>query len=304
MERAPQSAPPGLPVTLVGALRRPATYSGAIWELYSVLQCVARYPGGVISEPSRRPRSGHYWPGFAHDTPVLLVHGYGHNRSGWWVMRRHLHDAGFSRIDTFNYHPFVQDVPGAARRLAARVETLRRTHGTDRVHVVAHSLGGILLRWMIQELDGEAVVDTAVTLGTPHEGTLAAWLAPGRTAAQLRPGSWVMKRLEGSARPTAVRWVAFYSNVDELVQPSRSAMLRNPALGALNLLAKDHGHMSLMVSPRVARAVVDQLEVSERVAGVAPVSNLPTGAPAPAVSAGPEAQPASSGTLGRTGSSR
>lgn len=285
------------PGTLVSALRRPATYGGAAREVVSLLLCAVRYPSGFVSErvtvapahpPIGRPVDGqrlpvrsHAWPGSGHDTPVMLVHGYAHNHSGWWLMRRHLQEAGFGQLDSFNYQPLLHDVPASARRLAARVEQLRRRTGAERIHVVAHSLGGLLVRWMVQELDGAAVVDTAVTLGTPHEGTLAAWIAPGRTAAQLRSGSWVVRRLQETARPSPVRWVAFYSNVDELVQPSRSAMIRHPALEAVNILAKDHGHMSLMVSPRVARAVVRQLEVAEGVAGVASVSSLPTAAPLP-----------------------
>lgn len=300
------------PETLVNALRRPATYVGAAREITSVLQCVARYPSGLVPEPTRAPLAHRpvgqtvepgelagtgTGPGADHDTPVMLVHGYGHNHSGWWSMRRHLREAGFGRLDSFDYRPLERDVPASARQLAARIEQLRRRTGAERVHVVAHSLGGILLRWMVQELDGAGVVDTAVTLGTPHEGTRLAWFAPGGTAAQLRPGSWVLRRLEESARPSPVRWVAVYSNLDELVRPSRSAMISNPALDAVNLLAKDHGHMSLMVSPRVARAVAGQLEVAEGVAGVASVSSLPgaagrraaaDGAAAVRAGAGPE----------------
>lgn len=279
------------PETLVNALRRPATYVGAAREITSVLQCVARYPSGLMPEPAGAPLAhppggqptervelGGTGPGADHGTPVMLVHGYGHNHSGWWNMRRHLQEAGFGRLESFDYRPFERDVPASARQLAARVEQLRRRTGAERVHVVAHSLGGILLRWMVQELDSAEVVDTAVTLGTPHEGTRLAWIAPGGTAAQLRPGSWVLRRLAESARPSPVRWVAVYSNLDELVRPSRSAMISHPALDAVNLLAKDHGHMSLMVSPRVARAVAGQLEVAEGVAGVASVSNLPVAA--------------------------
>jgi len=60
-----------------------------------------------------------------------------------------------------------------------------------------------------------------------------------------------------------VRWVAYYSNIDVLVQPGRSAMLRHPALNATNVLVKDHGHLSIMLSVGLARSIVDQLETAE-----------------------------------------
>ena len=57
-----------------------------------------------------------------------------------------------------------------------------------------------------------------------------------------------------------MRWVSYYSNLDLLVQPSRSAVIRDEALNATNVLVKDHGHLSILLSPKLARSVVDQLE--------------------------------------------
>jgi hypothetical protein len=86
-----------------------------------------------------------------------------------------------------------------------------------------------------------------------------------------------MDRLARGARPSAVRWVAVYSNLDLLVQPCSSAMLLAPALRATNVLAKDHGHMSMLLSPPVARAVTAQLEAAEGVPGVGSLRSLPQG---------------------------
>jgi triacylglycerol lipase len=288
------------PTTVMGALVRPETYFGAAREITSLVQCARRYPWGLRTERSRR--SSPRWPGEAETagpdrrSPVVLIHGYGHNHSGWWVMRKHLRDGGFGEVETFDYSPVAEDIPATARRLAATVDAVRRRTGAPKVHLVGHSLGGLLARWYVQELDGAAAVDTVVTLGTPHQGTFAAFAAPGRTAAQLRPNSWIIQRLEKTAaRARSVRWVAFYSNVDYMVQPSRSAMIRSPDLDAVNILAKDHGHVSLILSPRVARTVVAQLQAAEGVEGIAPLSGLPrTAPPAQPASAGDEADGAGS----------
>lgn len=243
---------------LTDALRRPSTWSATALEVRSLGRCVARYPLGLADEPVRASRRG---VDPTHP-PVVLVHGYAHNRSGWYVLDRHLRRAGFTDISTLNYNPMTADVPQLADRLARRVDDVRRLTGADRVHLVGHSLGGIILRWYVQERGGHDAVHTAVTIASPHEGTVPARLWFGRTARQLRPGSWVLRRLDASAAPGEVRWVAFYSNLDVLVQPARSAMLRNPVLAAENVLVKDHGHLSAMVSPRVAREVVAALTIS------------------------------------------
>jgi len=273
------------PATVAKALGRRETYFGAGREVTSLLQCAGRYPFGLRAERPRRAERR--WPGEAETqgpdrhSPVILIHGYGHNHSGWWVMKKHLHDGGFPVVESFDYSPLNEDIPATARRLAAQVEALRRRTGSAQVHLIGHSLGGLLARWYVQELDGAAAVDTVVTLGTPHEGTFAAYAAPGRTAAQLRPNSWIVERLNETARRArSVRWIAFYSNVDYMIQPSRSARITHPDLDAVNILAKDLGHVSLILSPRVARTVVAQLQVAEGVEGIARLADLPRAAAA------------------------
>jgi pimeloyl-ACP methyl ester carboxylesterase len=249
------------------ALRRKDTYLGHAREAANLARAALSYPKGMldaaitVGRPSGDVR---------HDTPVILVHGFGHNRSAWLVLDRYLRNRGFTSVHTFNYNPFVHDIPQIAARLKERVELIRAITGAEKVHLVGHSLGGVVIRWFVQELGGNGVVDTAVTVASPHQGTMAALTgAPligafGRTAKQLLPGSSVIRRLNERPLPAAVRWVAYYSNLDLLIQPGSSGKLP----GAVNLLAKDHGHVSILLSGKVSRSIVDQLEVAEGVGSV------------------------------------
>lgn len=264
---------------LTTALRRPQTYVGVAREAANAARCLARYPAGLAEEA---PRAGTPRGDRTHDTPVLLVHGYGHNRSGWFLLERTLGNAGFTSVHTMNYVAWGREgVPELASRLAARVDEIRSMTGADQVHVIGHSMGGVLLRYYVQELGGDRFVDTAVTIASPHEGTVAARMGAGAAARDLRPGSRVMRRLAAGARRTDVRWVALYSNLDVLIQPAPSAMLRHPAMRATNILVKDQGHLTIMMAPVVARSVVAQLEASETGDGrILPM--LPAKAPATA----------------------
>jgi pimeloyl-ACP methyl ester carboxylesterase len=212
------------------------------------------------------------------DTPVLLVHGYGHNRSGWVGLDRALRREGFTSVHTWNYNPIRYDVPTLAAHLGERVELLRAITGSEKVHVVGHSLGGVLLRWYVQELGGEQTVDTAITIASPHEGTDLARLVFGpasRTIRQIAPGSSVIRRIAAGSRASAVRWVAYYSNLDALVMPATSAMIRPQELQALNVFVKDQGHLSIMLAPAVTGSIVEQLLAAEGVGGLAPVGTIP-----------------------------
>jgi pimeloyl-ACP methyl ester carboxylesterase len=179
------------------------------------------------------------------------------------VIDRALRQAGFTSVHRINYLPFGSGIPALAERLAERVEEICAFTGAQRVHVVAHSLGGVLLRWYVQECGGDARVGTAITLGSPHEGTVMGYLWPERTARQLIPGSWVTRRLAAGARRTEVRWVALYSDSDLLVRPTSAGRLRGRELGATNIVVHGVGHLSLLVTPRVVRAVTAQLEAAE-----------------------------------------
>jgi triacylglycerol lipase len=247
----------------VTALRRRDTYLGYAREAMSFARCVARYPFGFIDGGIHASASS---GDAGRDVPILLLHGFAHNRSGWFRLTEHLRRAGFTNVHTWNYGPFRHDVPELAEMLSDRIELLRGVTGAERVHVVGHSLGGILLRWYVQELGGDRRVDAAITVASPHRGTRLANFIPGRTgriAAELAPGSWLMRRLEHGARPSPVRWFAFYSNLDLFVQPNSSAMITNPALRATNVLVKDAGHLSIMLSSRLARGVVAAIEADE-----------------------------------------
>ena len=256
--------------SIVTALRRPQTYVGHAREAVSLAKCVARFPLGLLDAAvtTGQPRDDE-----VHDTPVILVHGFGHNRSGWYFLERRLRGAGFSSVHTFNYSAWTNDIPELATRLAERVELVCTLTGATRVHIVGHSLGGIVLRWYVQELGGHRRVDTAVTVASPHRGTDAARLTlgigPGPVAPQLQPGSPVLRRLIRTARPTAVKWVAYYSNLDLLVRPGESAKIVEPGLAATNVLMKDHGHMSIMVSPVVHASIIETLESTSSTADVA-----------------------------------
>lgn len=278
---------------VVHAARRPATYAGHGRELVSAALTVGMWPLGLRDGgppiPDDRRSS-------VVEAPVLLVHGFGANKSNWLLVRRRLEQAGFGNVNALNYNPLTADIPELARRCAERADDLRERFGAQRVHMIGHSLGGIIARYAVQVLQPEGV-SSCITVASPHGGvrlarygTPLARISPLATGMQLRPDSPVMKLLRSSAHATATRFVAYYSNLD-MVVPARRAMIQEPELDATNILVKDHGHLSIMLSRRLATSVVDQLAAIEGLPGYGtPVRSLP---PASDSATGPEVATAS-----------
>jgi hypothetical protein len=183
----------------------------------------------------------------AAGTPILLVHGLVDNRSIFTLLRRALQRRGFGRVLTLNYSPFTQDVRTAAARLERLVERTCEQTGYERVHVVGHSLGGLVARYYVQRMGGDARVHTLVTLGSPHAGTHAAYLLPQRLVRQLRPGSDLMRDLAEPVTACRTRFVSYWSDLDQLIVPKRSARLDHPDLQVRNVLLRGVGHMSLPI---------------------------------------------------------
>jgi hypothetical protein len=191
----------------------------------------------------------------AAGTPILLVHGMVDNRSIFTLLRRGLRRRGFGRVLTLNYSPLTNDVRTAAEGLAARVELLCAETGFERIHVIGHSMGGMIARYYVQRLGGDERVHTLVTLGSPHTGTLAAHLVPHRLARQLRPDSDVVAELKGPAAGCRTRFLAVWSDLDQMIVPRRAARLEHPDLLARNVLIRGVGHMSLPINRRAVHEI-------------------------------------------------
>lgn len=191
----------------------------------------------------------------AGSVPVLLVHGLVDNRSVFAVLQRQLRRKGFRHVATMNYPILTGDVRSAAALLAERVEDLCARAGVDRVHVVGHSLGGIVARWYVQEMGGDDRVDTLVTLGSPHAGTTAAKVLPISIVRQLRPGSDILRTLASPARPCRTRMLSLWSDQDEVMVPRQCACLDHPDLDVSNVQLSGVGHVAMPIHPRVVTEI-------------------------------------------------
>ncbi|MFJ8160654.1 esterase/lipase family protein [Streptomyces sp. NPDC096136] len=258
-----------LPVPLSGAALRAAVLEAVVLAGHMLL-----YPSGVREER----RAGHR-AGSGQLPPVLLLHGFTDNRSVFVLLRRALGAGGRRRVETYNYSPFTVDLRVTARHLARRVEELCERSGQDRVDLVGHSLGGLVGRYYVQCLGGDARVRTLVTLGTPHGGTrVAPFMDAHPLVRQMRPDSPVMAELRAPAPGCRTRCVAFWSAFDTLMAPTGTARIEHPDLDATNIEVTGIGHLALPVHPAVITAVRRALDGPVRDADAdaarGPVRNL------------------------------
>ena len=249
------------------ALLSPTGISGVAVEGVWVALHLALYPWGLLGDrldEASHMRVGHLSPvqrGLivgdveAAGTPIILVHGVIDNRSIFTLLRRSLRGRGFGRTYALNYSPLTDDISDIAMRLGTLIDEVCEQTGYERVHIIGHSMGGLVARYYVQRLGGDRHVHTVCTLGSPHSGSHAARFVPWPVARQMRPASELITELEEPAPGCRTRFIAIWSDLDQLVLPQRNARIQHADLRARNVLIRGIGHMSLPVDRRVVNEI-------------------------------------------------
>ncbi|MEZ4331578.1 MAG: alpha/beta hydrolase [Myxococcota bacterium] len=225
-------------------------------------------------------------------TPVLLVHGFGHTRAVWDHLARAL-PSGLRPIAVdlrgHGESPWSPEGDYDLDAYAADLEQLTRSLGLDRLHVVAHSLGGHIATLFAAASAGRilslTLVDTGPALesgGSSHvldeveralrsfESVAAyrAWLAtihPAGDGALLDglAASGVVRRLDGRYEPALDPGVLGEGGTPEMLAQRTRALWQ--ALGSLAcpvLLVR--GGLSAILAEKVAREMVDRVLLDGR----------------------------------------
>lgn len=172
--------------------------------------------------------------------PVLLVPGWLDDESSLEALHTELLNSGWpsDRVAALSFlDPVGSNRDHATEMGIAAQELLERT-GAEKFDVVAHSMGGLATRWFILTQPGHSI-RRAVFLGSPHRGTLTAYLAFGESRAEMMPGSAFLDSLNvHQPAPLGVEPMTIRTLIDTHILPGRSATL--PAVQDHRLCCPTH----------------------------------------------------------------
>lgn len=169
-------------------------------------------------------RTAHY---SAEKTPVLLLYGFFSSRKTLAVMEKLLTREGYE-VMSFNLGGalgvfFTRGIPETAEFIDRKIQRQMKRYGFQKIHIVAHSKGGLVALWWVLRHGGAKYCDKVITMGTPFKGTWLTYLAIftplgffWKDVWQMRPGCSFLKTLHSSDVPKNLKIHCLYSRNDKV----------------------------------------------------------------------------------------
>lgn len=189
--------------------------------------------------------------------PIIVLHGYAMNRANFLPLAYRLARVGLGPIVGFEYWTLGRTA-AAAKQLAWFVEHVQTMTGSPQVDIIGHSMGGVVGRYYVTMLGGDGAVANLVTLGSPHWGTDVSKIGIGAPTRELLFGSKLVQRLAAAPPPRDTRLLMILSHADALVPAN--AQLAHDIPRADRIVYDDLGHVAMLGSRRVARAIIERLK--------------------------------------------
>lgn len=196
------------------------------------------------------------------EIPVVLVHGIlGQETLYWNIMRRLLRSEQIHAREITLPSMGFGDLREAAVAFRTELHLLLDRLEADKVDIVAHSAGGLVARYYLKRLTTERPIRRLITLGTPHQGTVAARLLPELgMVGQVKPDSDFLRSLnDDDPTPPPTLYTAVWAGLDGIVVPAENARLP-PAPNVENIRLRRTTHWGFLVQPRVGRFLVQELK--------------------------------------------
>lgn len=233
----------GIPFPTDSGLR--ATLRVQVKETLSTLHEVALMPRDIIPVVPKE---------VAHeDDVVVLVHGIFASAGVWRPMKRTLVERTGAKVASFTHAPGV-GIDRIARSLAKLVA---RIPSRCRIHLVGHSLGGLVARWYVQEHGGHERVTQTISLGSPFGGTARAHPFPFLVGRELGRASPLLARLRARAHEHEVAHTSIVGHKDIIVVPVESAVFPRGEVVVL----PQCGHNTLLFHADSIARVVDRVRI-------------------------------------------
>ena len=214
-------------------------------SVWSEMLILVLHPLGMYPRLWRAPSS-------ARGPLVILVHGLFHNPSAWLFFRPQLHRNGFATA-CFGYSSWGPDFETTVAELRAYVLELIAENPEREIHLVGHSMGGLLLRAAVAYLEPGHPIRSLTTLGTPFRGSKLAPFALHSIGRFLCYECPTVRQVAALPFPAAIQGLCLFSPADDMVLPH--VALRCTLPGWIEEETAAISHVAMLMSRSVRERV-------------------------------------------------
>ena len=181
---------------------------------------------------------------------VMLVHGLFATAGVLRPLRRDIEERTGAFTTSFT-HPPGPGIPSIADDIARAV---RAISGDVRIHLIGHSIGGVAVRYFVQELGSDSRIVQTMSIGSPFGGTKPARLVPAPVGRDIAPGSALLQKLAQGARLRLVVPHVSIAGLEDRVVPTDAYLAAGERVSVAGC-----GHNGLIYHPRVVAEVVARI---------------------------------------------
>lgn len=188
----------------------------------------------------------------------VLVHGINDTCLKFKVMQRAFENKGYRCIA-----PSLTPKNGSKglEYLAIQLKATITTEIHDKnakLCLVGFSMGGLISRYYLQELEGYKVVSRFFSISTPHHGSYLAYLSSNLGARQMRPGSDFIRFLElSSNRLQGLGCYSYWTPFDLMILPATSSIWEK----AENIKVNSLCHPFMLTNDMVIADILEKAKV-------------------------------------------
>lgn len=213
----------------------------------------------------RRQFNEHIEPGpapLAKPRTVVLVTGVT-IKAAWF-------DGIAARLQRDGFRTVMYEPPGllsgdlfeASKEFGAFVERVEAENGGEKVDILAECTGGLISRYYVQSLGGDAHVSRLVTFVSPQHGIgvvpIVARMTGWPALYDLSPGSAFLHAVNDAPLPKNVPITSIYTCNDEYIKPYRTSFI--PGATNIEICGRGFvGHFRTMYDPQIYLMMHDAL---------------------------------------------
>lgn len=180
---------------------------------------------------------------------IVFLHGLYATAGVFRPMRDRLE----RRLDVSSYSLSYPPGPGILELSKRTRDLLGNISSTTRIHLVGHSLGGLVLRHVARATRDPRIVQT-ISLAAPFLGSERNWLVPGQAGRDLARDSRILRELSlATEADQGLPHLALVAEEDRMIVPGAF-----PEYGDHGMIART-GHNGILFSAEAVRRVVERI---------------------------------------------